>query len=273
MSQDNNQDQQDRIDRFLRGDMDDNERREFDEELSRDADLTFAFGETETALDAIELAEDRALKARLQALESSLGTHAATPPPASEVPAPAPAVEPTATVRSLKPLQRSRWTLLAYAASLLLLLSAAWFVLRPSGPEPGQLAMDYFEPYPNLAYSLQRGDDGSDPRAAAYLAYESGDYATAVRLLSELPESGARAFYLGQSYLALEEFAAAEEQFIDAQVPDFNLHDEARYYMALAQIGQGKLMEATMPLHTVISNSEADDQLVARARELLEELE
>ncbi|MEO0731892.1 MAG: hypothetical protein AAFZ52_03585, partial [Bacteroidota bacterium] len=63
---------QDRIDDFLLGRNAGDARREFEEEVSRNQDLSNELADTELALAAIELAEDRALKARLQKLEVGL---------------------------------------------------------------------------------------------------------------------------------------------------------------------------------------------------------
>ena len=224
--------QQDRVDDYLLGRLGADAAREFDEEVSRNPDLSKALGDTETARAALELAEDRALKARLQALEQRLS---AQPSPEQQ---PDAAERPQPKVVQL-PARRPgvrRW--LTYAAALLLLLAAGWWVTQAGSPDYRQLAMEHFEPFDNLTGGTVRGEDGPSAAAAtAYAAYDAGDYAEAARLIGALPASDVNAFYLGQSQLALGDFAAAGGLFRTlSQRADFALAPEAAYYAALSEL-------------------------------------
>ncbi|MEM1358368.1 MAG: hypothetical protein AAGF89_09225 [Bacteroidota bacterium] len=261
MSSDN---KQNRIDDYLLNRASAQGRREFEEEVSRNAELSNDLADTELALAAIELAEDRALKARLQQLEESISSKKTSAAPAAGAPQ-------EAKVTKLKPrLSRNRW--LAIAASLLLLLAVGWWALQPvnGGNSGAQLAMANFEPYPNIAYQLERGSPNNSPEEAAFLAYEAGDFQAASAAFLDLPASSVGKFYLGQSYLAIEEFAAAEAQFVTLAASEFNLAPESSYYLALARLGQGKVSAAKEDLEAIVKNENHPSYTKAKA--LLEKI-
>ncbi|MEM9258984.1 MAG: hypothetical protein AAGA62_05020, partial [Bacteroidota bacterium] len=133
-----------------------------------------------------------------------------------------------------------------------------------------QLAMANFEPYPNIAYQLERSAPNNSPEETAFQAYEAGDYQAAATAFLDLPASPVGKFYLGQSYLALEEFAAAEAQFAALAVSEFNLAPESSYYLALARVGQGKLVEAKEGLEAIVQNESHPSYTEAKA--LLEKI-
>lgn len=261
MSSDN---KQNRIDDYLLNRASDQDRREFEEEISRNAELSNELADTELALAAIELAEDRALKARLQQLEGSLSSKKTSVASTTDAPQ-------EAKITQLKPRSsRNRW--LAIAASLLLLLAVGWWAVQPSGGvnNNAQLAMANFEPYPNIAYQLERSAPNNSPEEVAFLAYEAGDFQKASAAFLDLPASPVSKFYLGQSYLALEEFAAAAAQFAALAASEFNLAPESSYYLALSQLGQGKLPEAKKGLEAIVQNENHPSYLEAKA--LLEKI-
>ncbi len=242
----NKETQQERIDRYLLGRAEREERLELEEEVTRNAALSEQLAETELALAAIELAEDRALKARLQGLEAKL---VATGTATADTPATAPAPK----VVRMKPRAKSRRNLFAIAATLLLLLAVGWWALQPKGMgDPGQLAMASFEPYDNIAYQIERGGTEVEPAAAAFIAYEEKDYATAATAFAALPATAVNKFYLGQSELAQGNFAAAAAQFRDLHNADeFNLAQESAYFLALAHLGEGKIEAARKALEVI----------------------
>jgi len=80
---------------------------------------------------------------------------------------------------------------IAIAAAVSLVV-VAWFALNPFGTLSGpELFAEHFEPYPNVI-GMTRGADQQqvDQRTAAYMAYDKGDYAKAVDVFAQiLPES------------------------------------------------------------------------------------
>lgn len=229
--------QQDRIDDHLLGRSSAEERLEFGEELSRNAELSNQFADTQQALAAIELAEDAKLKARLQSLEQTLTTPKATTPPSDSAVVKKIAPKPEARIRSLKRSRGNR-SLLGLVAALLLALVAGWWALRtgPAVPDYEQLAMDAFTPYENIAGTTVRGAE-DDPAAAAFAAYDNGDFKLAETEFSALPPTNVNQFYLAQSHLAQEHYAAAGNLFSQlAKRPDFALAPEAEYYHAISEL-------------------------------------
>ena len=271
-----NDDKQQRIDDYLLGRADEAARREFEEEVTRDAELSEGLADTELAMDAIEYAEDAALKARLQNLEASLGgrTEADVPqaPPVSaestavvrEMPAP------HTTKAGVRP-RRNLRRLYGIAAAVLVLLLAGWFVLQPRGyNSPEALAMATFEPYENITPGGVRGGE-ADPATAAFAAYDAGDYATAATALRALPPTAVNRFYLGQSLLATGDYAAAAVQFADVRMADFGLTLEAEYYLAVARLGEGKTGPARDLLKKIAG--ESSHPLTEKAQSLLAEVD
>ncbi len=257
-------DRQIRIDQYLTNQLSSNERREFEEEVSRNAALSEQLADTELAVAAIELAEDQALKSRLQQLDvanfSSDQAGASSAPPAS-------AEAPQAKVVSM-PSRRNPRFILGIAAAVLLLLAAGWFLMQPTGfDSPQALAMASYEPYENITNGTVRGGD-DDPAIAAFMAYDNGDYASAATAFAALPATAVHKFYLGQSLLATEQFAEAAAQFTDLTKADFGLQQEAGYFLALAQLGAGKT-DLAKELLTAIG-SEDKHPMQQEARSLLE---
>ncbi len=261
----NKETQQERIDRYLLGRAESAERLEMEEEVTRNAELSEQLADTELAIVAIELAEDRALKARLQGLEAKLA--ASAPATLNEDNTAA-----AAKVVTMPPRTKSRRNLLAIAATLLLLLAVGWWALQPQGVgDPGQLAMASFEPYDNIAYQIERGSTDATPEEAAFIAYEARDYFGAATAFAKLPATAVNKFYLGQSELAQGNFAAAAAQFQDLYNADaFNLAQESAYFLALANLGKGEITEARQALELIAG--EAGHPMQKEAKVLLEKM-
>jgi TolA-binding protein len=262
----NKENRHNRIDDYLLGRAGREERLEFEEEVTRDAELSNELANTELAMAAIELAEDRALKARLQKLESTLSANTIDTAPGTVAP------EKEAKVLTMQPRRKGWMKLLAYAAALLLVLAVGWWALQTSGGfEPELLAMESFEPYQNITTGTVRGDNGLAAEAAAFADYDAGDFAAAEAKLSALPKSDVNQFYLGQSLLAQEKFKEASSIFIFlSQLDTFPLAKEANYYNTLAFLGEGKVSDARDALTQIARDTEHPMQ--QQAEKLLEKL-
>lgn len=259
-------DRQERIDDYLLGRADANRRRELEEEVSRNADLSEQLADTELAMAAIELAEDEALKGRLQDLETSLRSGEAGATTA------APQPENTAGESKVISLQRSKSQRFLYgiAAAVLLLIAAGWFILQPKGYDsPSALAMASYVPYENITAGTVRGDN-SDPAAIAFAAYDAGRFAEAANAFSDLPSTAVNKFYLAQSLLGSKDFSAAAAQLTDLTKADFGLQQESAYYLALARLGEGETEQAKQLL-TEISRTN-DHPMQEQASKLLAEI-
>ncbi|WP_020567170.1 tetratricopeptide repeat protein [Neolewinella persica] len=248
----NKDNRQNRIDDYLLGRAGREERLEFEEEVTRNTELSNELAETELALAAIELAEDRALKTRLQKLESNLSAAAPDTTTASSNP------EKQAKVVTIKS-RRSNGSmkLFAYAAALLLVLAVGWWAMNNTGGFDAELlAMESFEPYQNITTGTVRGDGGLSAEAAAFADYDAGSFAAAEVKLAALATTNVNKFYLGQALLAQEKFAEASSVFIPlTQISDFPLAKEADYYKGLAFLGQHKVSEARNTLSKIASDT------------------
>lgn len=255
---------QKRIDDYLLGRTSHEDRLAFEEDTRQNNELGEQLADTELAMAAIELAEDEALKARLQGLESKLR---------QETPTATTTSTPEAKVVNMKARKRSRMNLFGIAAALLLLLAAGWWIMQPGGfDSPGQLAMANFEPYPNIAYQIERSGGDADPEKDAYIAYEAGNFKLASEAFRALPATAVNKFYLGQSLLGEQNFAAAATTFREiVNADDFNLRQEAEYYLALALAGQGETEQAMVELNTIVA--EAGHPSLTEAKALLEDLQ
>ena len=184
---------QEQIDQYLLGQSDPAERSAFEQRLERDPLLRQQLEDTESAMAAIELFEDDALKNRLRQLDAQFQGNARPLTTAEEPPD---ATAPSATeakVVTMRPLKRSRRTLLAYAATLILLLGAVYWLIQPGDPlSPQQLALNTFEPYDNIAYTFQRGEADETAEAAAFRAYEAGDFDKAAYTFLRLEQTPVR---------------------------------------------------------------------------------
>ncbi|CAH1000815.1 hypothetical protein LEM8419_01898 [Neolewinella maritima] len=254
-----NTEDQDRIEEYLLGRSPDPGA--FERELRQNPQLRQEMESTRFALDAITAGEDHVLKNRLRKLEDGLSTR--TP------------VADTQTVAKVVPIDRKRrrqWVRYAAAAAVILFL-AGYFMLRPAPGERIEYALDQITPYDNIAYSITKGGtDDADPRAAAYTAYEAGDYAAAEAAFNALEAPAApEQFYLAQSLLVQRKYDAALPLLERlATTPDFNLAQESSFYAATARLGLGQPAEATGTLETIAADPAHPMQ--AEARSLLQAL-
>lgn len=258
---------QDRIDEYLLGNGSPEVRREFEEEISRNEDLSRELGNTELALAAIELAEDQALKTRLQGLEQRLA--AKSPESAVDSSLTATTQKPKAKVVEIGRRRKGQFRLMAYAAALLLMLAVGWWALNQSGGfDAQQLAMDSFTPYENIATGAVRGENDDTAEAAAFADYDAGNYAAAEAKFSALAESNSyvNKFYLGQSLLAQQKYDDALAVFNPLMnTPAFPLAEESAYYHALALLGSGETAEAKTALTKISSTDNHEMQAEAKA--------
>lgn len=237
---------QDRIDEYLLGKGAPEERSALEAEFSSDESLSRELGDTELALAAIELAEDQALKARLQGLEQKLVAETPGSTVAPPLTAKTSGRQPEAKVVKMRQRSKGPFRLMAYAAALLLVLAVGWWALSvPGGVDARQLAMDNFTPYKNIATGTVRGENDNSAETAAFKDYDNGSYATAAAKFSALPLSPVNQFYLGQSLLAQQKYDEALAVFSPLMAAtDFPFAEESAYYNALAQLGHGDVEEA-----------------------------
>lgn len=166
------------------------------------------------------------------------------------------------------------WKLwLPVAASLAMLLVAAWFFLMKA-PEEEVLFARYFEVYPNVEAPIYRDSssahDSLTTKDLAFRKYAADDFEGAIQLFESIEnkDEGTR-FYLGISYLAkgdAEEAAGVLKDLRD-EAETYNI--QTGWFLALALIKGGKVEEAKKVLEELAVSGTAYEK---RSKELLDQL-
>jgi hypothetical protein len=169
-------------------------------------------------------------------------------------------------------LQRYWKPLAAVAASISIIVISFIFLNRPD--DPAELYASYFEPYPNIFEPIVRGDnDVVNKRSTAFQAYESGNYAQAASLFSELlqeKKEPGMLLLLGNANLMLNNTKEARNNFITL-INDFEEYDlQGKWYLGLSYLKEGDVKSAQLIMRE-LSNSEYS--YAGKAKELLKKAE
>ena len=146
---------------------------------------------------------------------------------------------------------------LQIAASVLLIAGLAgvayYYLLRPADPQ--QIFLSYFDTYPNALTQTNRSDSSPDvisEQATAMQYYESGDFSQAATAFTGLLASDsinenrtALMFYRGISYLGANQATEATDDLNTvAQNADSLLAEPATWYLGLSYLRAGQVAEA-----------------------------
>ncbi|MGB3778206.1 MAG: tetratricopeptide repeat protein [Tunicatimonas sp.] len=243
------------LDRYLRDEMSDQERRTFEEQLSTDDALTDELALQRDAIEGIRLDGSHALKRRLQAVEAEL----AKPDPA--------------VVADKKTNRRFLTTWVAIAASLLTVLLLGYLFV-PSASSPQELYAAHYQPFPNLINPAQRSTEVEEATVLerAVRAYDEQQYDQAIKLFEQADALSAPGyiFYYAASYLGLgqpEQAIPLLERVVQEKTDLF--YEPGLWHLALAHL-QANNPEAARPYLQTLAEREGD--YTEEARELLEEL-
>lgn len=235
--------------------------KDFAKQLAENPDLGKVIADTSLAMEAIAAAEDQALKARLQKLESSLA--------AKRKDSPLRVVREEAEDQKIIPLHPPFWkrNMAAIAAAVALVLVAGYYLLMPANtPEESDLFATNFEPFPNIAVDLTRSNDPT-AEAIAFTAYENKNYAKAEDMIKALGDQPVYQFYLAQVKLAQNDYSAAEALLRPLASNDtFPLQQEANWYLALTELSLDKTNAAKNRLKSI--SSQADHPFSEKATAL-----
>lgn len=146
---------------------------------------------------------------------------------------------------------------LAIAASLTLVLAAIWWWQQNTKPDAAQLAQTYLStPYPPPVASMGGADTGSVALQRAFLAYRTGDFATAAQQLTALSRtadaSDETLFYAGEALLQTDRTEQAIAHF-DRVGPGY-WREPADWRSALALLKTGQTARVK-PLLEKLRNS------------------
>lgn len=212
------------FDRFLRNEMNEQEKADFLSRLENDKEFKDAFDSFKLLEDAFEDAEIIAFKDQLKDWDKQ------------EEPA--------------KPKGRVI-RLMAVAASIIILvgLSIPFFL---NGDSPQKMAENYFSPYENVV--TIRGD--KEAIDEGMLLYEEGKYSEAIPIFVSCSDNVTAYFYLGECHMAMKDYIKAIDVFEAVRIESDLLKDIATYHLALAYLGNGNKEKATEVLTEISTDSD-----------------
>lgn len=153
------------------------------------------------------------------------------------------------------------------AASILIILFFKFYInTQHTGLD---IYQEYHKSYPLLFNNTTRGEATNDINKdkAAYLAYEAGNYAKAVRLFDETNET--ELFYKANALLANNEAEKALKSFKQIEETSKLFDTQASWYIALCQLNMNQNNEAIIQLEKIIASNSSYN---TRAKEILVKL-
>lgn len=237
-----------KIDKFLSGEMNAEEKTSFEEQIEKDEALREEVALHQDVRLGIGKHQEADLKNKLQQKEAELR-------------------QKDDTGKTGKSGKIFWWT--AMAAGISLLLVAFFWLFSEDSTQA--LYAEYYRPYPNVVAPIDRAQP-STINENPYQLYEAGQYAEAIPLFEEQLEQEAVPvvhFYLGLSYLETQQVSMAIEQLKTAAKANHNLSTAARWYLGLGYLQAGEEEEASA-IFSQLAGSENDFQ--EKAQEILEEL-
>jgi tetratricopeptide (TPR) repeat protein len=238
-----------RIDRFLRGELPEDEKKALETELSQNADLA-----TELALqkDMEAFLRKQTQRAALQDQLQAVGGEFFQTFEKAE----------PGRIISLPRRQTLRWVI-GIAASIALLLVAR-FLLQPN-------LYDQFAQHPPLAM-IEKSNEVQDNLAAMEAAFNQQDYARALPLLQayqrQKPEDLQVELYLGICWLETQQYAKANAVFQKISQTESSFKDYGQWYLALSYLKQGNKTAC----RKILLEVPAESEFAAKAQKLLKRL-
>lgn len=228
------------IDNYLRGRLDEEQRREVERLADTDGDFRTELEFHTQTRSAFAKQKHGHLKKRLQSL-------------ADETP------------KTLNPKQytnrfgKSFW-LVAASALLICSIGLYLWLLRQSEAKPRDLYIAYFEPYPNVVIPVTRDEAQLTKHALAYSYYEQEEYAKAYELFESLSQDSSTndpeiPFYKAISAMQLNRNDEAITLFNKYQgEASAKLDRQAKWYEALTRLKQGDKVETRKLLQYLADN-------------------
>lgn len=243
-------DNTERIDRYLRGELPEEEKNAFEAELGQNAELA-----TELALqkDLEQFLRKQDRRAALKGQLETIGKDFFQEAPAQET-------------GRIVPLQRRhvlRWAT-GLAAAIALLLVARFVFFQPS-------LYDQYGQHPPLAM-IEKSNEVQDQLAAMEAAFNQKNYAQALPLLQayvrEKPEDLQAELYLGICLMETGQYRAARTIFTKISGGESSFVDYGQWYLALSYLKEGNKEESRKILQEVPAESE----FAQKAQDLLKRL-
>jgi pentatricopeptide repeat protein len=251
-----------RIEKFLEGKMSEEEKKEFENKLNLDQSLNAMMTDVNLLVEGIKMSaaqtskEEKSDRLKFFAEINDIEKHA------FEIP------EPEARV---VPMYRKPWVLSA-AASVMLLVTLTFYLMRDQTPINEQLYAAYFEPFDSPGSGLTRGTNEVTIKTEAYQAYDNGNYKVAAQLFEQIiseKEDAIAQLCLGNAYLKQNDFVKAEKIFTEMLTKHSELLTQAKWYLALTYLKENKLERAKAILWQISKSSTYGE----KAQKLLKKLD
>jgi len=159
------------------------------------------------------------------------------------------------------------------AASIIVVLGLSYFLIPKQAVSTNTLFASYFEPYRNVVTPIVRGENMQDEKTLAFIAYEKGEYQTAIILFSKLYSSTKEPYYLfykANALLKLERAKEAIPLLLDHLKTNDTLTKKTNWYLALAYLKIKDKMKAKELLKKVITTNAYHNK---EAKELLKKID
>ncbi|HUX52956.1 MAG TPA: tetratricopeptide repeat protein [Williamwhitmania sp.] len=164
-----------------------------------------------------------------------------------------------------------------YAAATLAGLTAGGIGIHSAlsnGANPTALYAENFEPYPPVRVVRSNGELSSDSLFfRGMIAYQSGYFNTSKDDFETLMKSGNTSttvrFYLGVSYMELNDFGKAREALNAVAQANSLFKEQSIWYTGLCYLGEGNVADARKALSELVNSG---TPISAKAEQLLKKL-
>ncbi len=248
MSKDNNHK---RIEDYLDGLMTESDRQELEAEFQKEGLLKEELDLSKEARDLVNIAGRKHLKSKFDSFEEELS---------SKQP----------RIQSA----RTRW--ISIAASLLVLITAGFWLLHQNNNTPEGLFANHFEPFRPPINIRSSEPNTQNIWEDARVAYAEKDYELAADRFKQVLEKNAQVEYLTQFYLGLSllskntvETERAVIAFDRVLQSDNDYREQALWYKGLSFLKMGKIEEAKIIFIEIFDNQSFNHK---KAKQILDHL-
>ncbi len=222
------------VDRYLEGNLSEQERIAFEERLLHDETLQQQVAEMKLMRAGIRQASRHAALQKLKALEETL-----------------PAVNSS---------RLNLWSGTWLQVAAVLLIGFLTYIFWPFSVDEQELFATHFEAYPNIIMPTVRGEVANDStlKALAFRAYDQKQYEEAALLFNRMESKDANIlFYLSNCYLALNQPTKALP-LLESVLNNYDVFDEqAEWYLAICLLKLEERERATQALQKVVERNSA----------------
>ncbi len=150
-----------------------------------------------------------------------------------------------------------RRNLLVAASIAVLLMAVGWFLFQPDDAKSDFYA-DNFQPYPNVIAPLQKGGQEVSDYEKAFQFYESGEYESAIKQFERLPQTDeAVQFYRALTWISLGQNKLAEKELaVVVSKSDHRFLAPAQWYLALTVLKSGDIELARVLMKRIAADTE-----------------